>query len=244
MHGQTRSGARRYYRCAARARYPGIADAHPRDVLVSEQPIINALDDWLSELFAPERAADTAQTIVAALDNGTSRAGEIETARRRVSTSRREIERCRTALQEAGSPAAQREILTWLDEAAADKEHAEAALAAAMQLTPPPSPARKVLAVVQHHGGLIGILDQATPEERAALYDAMHVTAVFNPEANEVRLGVDPVASTACRRGLEPPHPFGHQPLKLARLPIPPLRRGRAIVARGYATSGKWQATG
>ena len=26
--------------------------------------------------------------------------------------------------------------------------------------------------------------------------------------------------------GLEPPHPCGHQPLKLARLPIPPLRRG------------------
>ena len=27
--------------------------------------------------------------------------------------------------------------------------------------------------------------------------------------------------------GLEPPRPCGHQPLKLARLPIPPLRRGR-----------------
>src|SRR3954464_8052834 len=26
--------------------------------------------------------------------------------------------------------------------------------------------------------------------------------------------------------GLEPPRPEGHQPLKLARLPIPPLRRG------------------
>ena len=26
--------------------------------------------------------------------------------------------------------------------------------------------------------------------------------------------------------GLEPPRPFGHQPLKLARLPISPLRRG------------------
>jgi hypothetical protein len=26
--------------------------------------------------------------------------------------------------------------------------------------------------------------------------------------------------------GLEPTRPKGHQPLKLARLPIPPLRRG------------------
>ncbi len=32
--------------------------------------------------------------------------------------------------------------------------------------------------------------------------------------------------------GLEPPHPCGHQPLKLARLPIPPLRRGGMSVQR------------
>ena len=61
MHGQTRSGKRRYYRCAAQARYPGITDAHPRDVLVREQPIIDALDEWLDELFAPEHATQTAQ---------------------------------------------------------------------------------------------------------------------------------------------------------------------------------------
>ena len=52
---------RRYYRCAAQARYPGITDAHPRDVLVREQPILDALDEWLDELFAPEHATETAQ---------------------------------------------------------------------------------------------------------------------------------------------------------------------------------------
>ncbi len=31
------------------------------------------------------------------------------------------------------------------------------------------------------------------------------------------------------RRGLEPPHPFGYQHLKLARLPIPPSGRRRAM---------------
>src|SRR5581483_9651281 len=36
---------------------------------------------------------------------------------------------------------------------------------------------------------------------------------------------------TVSEGGLEPPRPEGHQPLKLARLPIPPLRRGMAIVA-------------
>ena len=32
--------------------------------------------------------------------------------------------------------------------------------------------------------------------------------------------------------GLEPPHPYGHQILSLARLPIPPLRRGGASMRR------------
>jgi site-specific DNA recombinase len=44
-----------------------------------------------------------------------------------------------------------------------------------------------------------------------------------------LRAGSKPVVSEA---GLEPARPRGHQPLKLARLPIPPLRRGPA----GYRT--------
>jgi hypothetical protein len=34
------------------------------------------------------------------------------------------------------------------------------------------------------------------------------------------------------KRGLEPLHPFGRQPLKLVRLPISPLRRGVLFPAR------------
>ena len=67
--------------------------------------------------------------------------------------------------------------------------------------------ADEVLAVVQRHGGLVGLLQGASDADRAALYQAMNVSAVYDSEANEVRLGVDPVASTACRRGvLDPMH--------------------------------------
>ncbi len=207
MHGQTRGGVRRYYRCAARARYPGIADAHPLDVLVSEQPIIVAVEEWLDELFAPERATQTAQEIVAALAHGPDRSEQIDSARRRISTSRRELDRCRAALREANSSAARREVLTWLDEAAAEKEQAELALTAATQLAPPVLSVEEIVAVVDHCGGLTGVLHQTIDEERAALYEAMGVSAVYNAESNEVRLGVDPVASTVCRRGDSYPNP-------------------------------------
>lgn len=38
--------------------------------------------------------------------------------------------------------------------------------------------------------------------------------------------GSRPRPKVVSEGGLEPPRPCGHQPLKLARLPIPPLRRG------------------
>ena len=38
--------------------------------------------------------------------------------------------------------------------------------------------------------------------------------------------------------GLEPPRPFGHQLLKLARLPIPPLRRGSGSPRIGGQSTG------
>ena len=149
----TRAGSVRYYRCAARARYPGIADADALDVLVPEQPIVTALEEWLDELFAPDRASETAQEIVAAVTHGPDRDEHIVGARQRISAVRREVERCRAALRDASSEPARREVLTWLDEAAAEKEHAEAVLSAAMELVPPVLSVEDVLAVVEHCGG-------------------------------------------------------------------------------------------
>jgi hypothetical protein len=75
-----------------------------------------------------------------------------------------------------------------------------------MQLAPPSLSIEEIVAVVGRCGGLTGILHQATDVERAALYEAIGVSAVYNPERNQVRLGADPVASTACRRGDLNPH--------------------------------------
>jgi intracellular sulfur oxidation DsrE/DsrF family protein len=107
-------------------------------------------------------------------------------------------------------PALRREVLSWLDEAAAEAEaearQAELALTAATQLAPPSLSTEEIIAVVEHCGGLTGILHQATDEERAALYAAIGVGAVYNPQHNQVRLGADPVASTACRRTVRHRH--------------------------------------
>ena len=94
-----------------------------------------------------------------------------------------------------------REILSWLDEAAAEKEQAELALKAAMELAPPSLSVEEVSPSSSGAADSRGSSTQATDAERAGLYASMGVSAVYDPEHNEVRLGVDPVASTVCRRG-------------------------------------------
>ena len=47
--------------------------------------------------------------------------------------------------------------------------------------------------------------------------------------ASRRRLEQIPSSGLVSEGGLEPPRPCGHQPLKLARLPIPPLRRGHRL---------------
>jgi len=63
----------------------------------------------------------------------------------------------------------------WLDETAAEKEQAELALTAAMRLAPPTLSVEEIVAVVEHCGGLTGILHQGADAERAALYEAIGV---------------------------------------------------------------------
>ena len=70
----------------------------------------------------------------------------------------------------------------------------------------------------------------ATPEARQALYDAHRPARVLGSGCRcggQASLAPAETGGSWCRRGDLNPHAlFGHQALNLARLPIPPLRRG------------------
>jgi hypothetical protein len=75
-----------------------------------------------------------------------------------------------------------------------------------MELEVPALSVDQVLATIERFGGIAEVLERSTHAERAALYTSMGVTALDDPVRNEVRVGVDPVASTVVSEGgLEPP---------------------------------------
>ncbi|MEX2100292.1 MAG: hypothetical protein WEB19_02655 [Acidimicrobiia bacterium] len=144
----------------------------------------------------------TAAAIATALDTTPDRSAEVTVARRRISAATREVDNCRDALADVTTPTARRELLAWLEEAAVEKDRAEGALDdITRSVAAPVLSVDDILAVLAHHNGLVAVLEQVGDSDRAALYDAMHVSVVFDPGGNEIRLGADPVASTACRRG-------------------------------------------
>ena len=98
------------------------------------------------------------------------------------------------------------------------------------------------------------IWGEATPQERGVLLNDLLDSICIYPDQVTVQVvGAPPIIvslrevglragtrTIVSEGGLEPPRPCGHQPLKLARLPIPPLRQAYnslqrpQIVARGH----------
>jgi site-specific DNA recombinase len=209
MAGTTRGNSRRYYRCELRRSRPGTTIDHPIDVYVREAPLIAALDDWLSDLFAPERASTTAQAIVEAAGHDPALAPQIEDAHRSLTDARRKLTQYRKALDRGADPAT---ITEWITETAAQERTAQARLDALTAQAPPPLTATEAMDLVQHLGGIHEILEGADQEERGALYAALGVSATYDPTTRSAALTValPRGAENVSEGGLEPPRPFGH----------------------------------
>ena len=72
-----------------------------------------------------------------------------------------------------------------IEGAAVEKEDAQAALADAMALEPPTLAVDDVLGAIERFGGIGGVLEHATTEERAALYASIGVSAVYDSHRNK-----------------------------------------------------------
>jgi site-specific DNA recombinase len=207
MTGQARR--RCYYRCELRRARPGLTiHDHPTDVYVREDALVDALDAWLEELFAPERAHETAQ-LIAAADAKPDYDAAAQNACERLQSARQRLAQYRSALDGGADPAT---VTQWITEAAEQERAAAADLQAAAAAVPPRLRVDDVLATIDELGSLAGTLSTAEPDDRAQLYEALGVTATYDANARTAVLEValPRSAKNVSEGGLEPPRPYGH----------------------------------
>ena len=208
MTGQ-RQARRSYYRCELRRARPGLAiDDHPTDVYVREDALVNALDQWLEDLFAPERAHETAQLIVTADTNHDHDTAARE-ARERLHNARQRLAQYRHALDGGADPAT---VTGWITDAAEQERTAASDLQTATAAAPPQLTVDDVLATVAELGNLTGVLSTAEPSDRAQLYEALGVTATYDADTRNavLQVALPRSAKNVSEGGLEPPRPCGH----------------------------------
>ena len=184
---RARGNDRRYYRCELRRSRPGALIDHPVDVYVREQPLVEALDDWLNELFAPDHAAETARAIVDAAANDPAHQARVDHARRSIADAQRRLSQYRAALDGGADPAT---VTAWISDAATDERSAQAELDHLATQAPAPLTSDEALAVVDQVSGMPGLLEQADQSDRAALYAALGVSATYDPTIRRAELTV------------------------------------------------------
>ncbi len=180
MTGQRQARRRTYYRCELRRARPGLTiDDHPADAYLREDTLIQALDHWLEQLFAPEHAHETAELIVAA-DTQPGHDTAAREARERLNSARQRLAQYRHALDEGADAAT---VTGWITDAATQERTAASDLQAATADAPAPLTVDEVLATIAELGNLAGVLSTAEPADRSQLYEALGITATYDAAA-------------------------------------------------------------
>ena len=241
-----------HYRCRCPSEYAVVNEVdHPRNLYLREDAVVGPLDGWLAQVFDPVNIDETLDALHAATETGDdAESAKADAARRRLAHCDRRLRpvprrpRCRhrsggrERLDRRGPiRAPRRRGRAWPGGRTAGPPHVSRPAGRTGER--PRQPARR--ARHRRAGGQSrGLPSPRAPahlrpgppggDRRVASRARRRPRAIRWSEAGR-RIRPGRASRRARGRksvsegGLEPPRPCGHQPLKLARLPIPPLRR-------------------
>ncbi len=230
MQGHWNHG-RAYYRCKFRDDVPRRRLDPPTNIYVQEAAVVPGLDAWLASLFDDDHIDQTCATLAGASEpdpDADRREADLSDRHRRLrpqaraTTEPSSTPTTTVTVAASGSPTPN-----------ANAKPSNAARPARSRAASSPQARSRPWST------RCATSSTCSPMPTRRTRPSSTTSSVSRPDATtltgRVRARRTRVGYTCVSEGgLEPPRPCGHQPLKLARLPIPPLRRGCQVrLARG-----------
>ncbi|MCE7003260.1 recombinase family protein [Kibdelosporangium philippinense] len=186
-----------YYRCPARTLAPGspaLVD-HPPTVYVREDPLLEAVNEWLGGLFHPKNRDRTVRMLVGSQERATP-SGDREQAAKRASDAEAKLRRFQAAIGAGVDPAALVEVI---NQAQAERAAARAELDNAPtegELTD-----AEVYAMLDSMGDVASVLTGKHPEKLIELYADLQLNLLYDNEKEAIDVMASPRVNSACVRG-------------------------------------------
>ena len=178
---------RAYYRCHYPTEYAlPRGTQHPTTVYVRESQIVQPLDDWISGIFEADRLEETCRVLAEAQEPAPEESGRAEAARRTLADCDARLDRYREALESGVDPAV---VARWISEVQLERRNAEEELRRrrpAAALTED-----DIRAMVKSVADLVGLMQAANAEKRAALYQSLRLSLIYEPSKRSVLVEAD-----------------------------------------------------
>jgi site-specific DNA recombinase len=176
-----------YYRCRYPSEYALPPESHhPSTVYVREGDILPALDQWLAQLFSPERIEATCEMLAASQALSAEEEAQRAAARRTLVDCDSRLARHRAAIEAGVDPSI---VGEWIREVEADRAAAEREL----RRNRPAAvwSAEDIRVLVESLGDLVRALGAAEPEKKAELYAELDLRLTYEPGSRRVLTEAD-----------------------------------------------------
>jgi DNA invertase Pin-like site-specific DNA recombinase len=186
-----------YYRCPARTLAPGspaLAD-HPPTIYVREEPIQDALNAWLGQLFDRENRDQTVRALVESA-GGRQIVGDQGHARKRLVAANDQLKRFQAAIAAGIDPAG---LVEAINAAQAERAAAQAELVSGQPRDGITD--AEVYAMIDSLGDVGATLKGGGPEALADLYGKLRLELRYDNEKEAVDVTASPRVNSLCVRG-------------------------------------------
>lgn len=174
-----------YYRCRFPSEY-ALANkiAHPLNVTLRQDDLLQPLDDWLASKFNPRNLAATIDEL-AAVTVITETRPEEDDITAKIAECDRKLAQYRATLDAGADPVT---VAGWITETEAERARYQAARRARPERRSARMTSAEISSVITGLSDLLGVLREADPADKAEIYGKLGLRLTYHPDEQGERL--------------------------------------------------------